>query len=260
MLKRIACPWFPAVAIAFMVAAIPATSRAQSPQLLADDATRYMALGDSLAAGYKVLPATDGYAFLLYQDGIFDRLPHTLFNNVAAVGATSLDVLLYQVPEALIPVSDGGFGAQFITLTVGGDDLVSIYKFASTHPNPADVIQFANQVLTAYGQNLFKILSQLRAGLPGVKIFVANQYALPEIQAVFPLVGPIINTFNGIVAQVVGQIPSNVFLVDIHTAFLGRNGLLLVDRHGVSLFEVHLTNVGHRVMEQAFADVIDQNK
>jgi lysophospholipase L1-like esterase len=260
MLKRVACPWFQAVAVAFIFAAIPATSRAQSPQLLADDATRYMALGDSLAAGYKVLPATNGYAFLLYQDGVFDRLPHTLFNNVAAVGATSLDVLLYQVPEALIPVSEGGFGAQFITLTVGGDDLVSIVRFAATHPNPADVLQFANQVVTAYGQNLFAILSQLRAGLPGAKIFVANQYALPDIQAVFPFTDQIINALNGATAQAVVAFPSHVFLVDVHAAFLGRNGLLLVDRHGVSISEVHLTNVGHRVMEQTFANVIDQSK
>jgi lysophospholipase L1-like esterase len=46
------------------------------------------------------------------------------------------------------------------------------------------------------------------------------------------------------------------YLVDVYEAFLGRTGLLLIERHGASAFEVHLTNAGHRVMAAAFADVI----
>ena len=53
-------------------------ARAQSQQQSADDATRVMALGDSIAAGYKAMPVTSGYAYLLYQGGVFDRFSHTL--------------------------------------------------------------------------------------------------------------------------------------------------------------------------------------
>src|SRR5512143_3444243 len=90
------------VALALGVA-LAAPASAQSPQQFDPDATRYMALGDSIAAGDKAMPATDGYAYLLYQDGVFDRVPHTLFNNISVVGATSEDLLNHQVPSAIIP-------------------------------------------------------------------------------------------------------------------------------------------------------------
>jgi len=169
-------------------------------------------------------------------------------------------VLFYQVPQALIPFESGGFNPKYVTLTVGGNDLLSILKFASTHQNPADVFQFANQVLTGYAQNLGEILFELQTGLPGAKIFVANQYTIPDIQAVLPFTDQIISAFNSVVSQVVGQFAGNVYVVDVYQAFLGRNGLLLGQRNAASAFETHLTTTGHRVMAQAFADVIGQNK
>ena len=160
---------------------------AQSPQVLDPDATRYMALGDSIAAGYKMAPATQAYPYLLYQGGVFDRMPHTLFNNLGAVGATSQDVLLHQVPQALIPVAIGGFGAQYITLTVGGNDILAIVRFAVTHQHdPLAIAAFAEAALARYSKNLTGILGQLRSFLPGVKIFVSNQYTIPGLDALAP--------------------------------------------------------------------------
>jgi lysophospholipase L1-like esterase len=246
--------------LALTLAPLSSAALAQSPQQLADDATRYMALGDSLAAGFKAMPVTEGYAYLLYEDGVFDRLPHTLFCDAAVPGATSFDVLLHQVPQAVIPLALGGFDAQYVTLTVGGNDLLSILRFALADPNENDVLLFAQQVLTTYAQNVGATLTQLRQGLPAAKIFVANQHTVPEIQALLPFADQVIDAFNAVITQVVSQFPTNVYLVDVHTAFLGRDGLLLVERHGASAFEVHLTNAGHRVMEQAFADVIQLNQ
>ena len=136
-------------------------ARAQSQQQFAVDATRVMALGDSIAAGYEAMPVTSGYAYLLYQNGAFDRIPHTLFCNAAVPGASSRDVLLYQVPLALIAPAKGGFGAHYITLTVGGNDLLAILQFAATHPDQNEVLQFAQQVLGGYAQNLGQILVKL---------------------------------------------------------------------------------------------------
>ena len=234
-------------------------ARAQSQQQFADDATRVMALGDSIAAGYKAMPVTSGYAYLLYQGGVFDRIPHTLFCNAAVPGASSRDVLLHQVPQALIVPVNGGFSPHYITLTVGGNDLLAILHFAATHPDQSQVLQFAQQVLGDYARNLGQSLAQLRAGLPQAKIFVANQYAIPEIQAILPFTDLVVDSFNAVVAQVVAQFP-NVFLVDAHEAFLDRSSLLLVERPGSSPFEVHLTSAGHRAMAQAFKDVVDQNR
>ena len=119
-----------------VAALVAAPAFAQSPQQLADDATRYMAMGDSLAAGFKAQPATQGYAFLLYQTGVFDRMPHTLFNNIGVVGATSGDVMKHQVPLAFISAALGGFQAQYITLNVGGNDIAALRALAATNPPP----------------------------------------------------------------------------------------------------------------------------
>ena len=92
-----------------------------------------------------------------------------------------------------------------------------------------------------------------------MKIFVANQYTVPEIEALFPEGAGVVALFNAVTAIVVGGVP-NAYLVDVHEAFLDRNGLLLIERNGASPLEVHLTNAGHRVMADAFADVIAANK
>ena len=139
---------------------------------------------------------------------------------------------------------------------MGGNDLLAILHFAATHPDPADVYQYGLQVLGQFGQNLGATLAQLRSGLPNATIFVSNQYTVPEIEAAVPLAGDLIAAFNGIVAQVVSQFPSQVYLVDVYQAFLRRNSVLLVERHGAGPFESHPTTLGHRVIAQTFAEVI----
>ena len=246
---------------AFVLAAalVAAPMFAQSPQQLADDATRYMAMGDSLAAGFKAQPATQGYAFLLYQTGVFDRMPHTLFNNIGVVGATSGDVLRHEVPLALIPAARGGFQPHYITLSVGGNDIAALRGLAATNPPPAVLQAAVADALQVYGQNLAGILGQLASQLPGVKIFVANQYTVPEIEALFPAGAGVVELFNATTAGVVAGVP-NAYVVDVYEAFLDRTGLLLIERRDASPLEVHLTNAGHRVMAQAFADVIAAHK
>jgi lysophospholipase L1-like esterase len=232
---------------------------AQSPQQLATDATRYMAMGDSIAAGFKAQPMTQGYAFLLYRGGVFDRMPHTLFNDIAVVGATSRDVLDHQVPLALIPGSRGGFVPQYITLTVGGNDIAAIRAFAATNPPQDMLFAFILERVGQYAANLGGILGALATQLPGVKIFVANQYTVPEIEGMFQGGAEALALFNQATATVVSNVPG-AYLVDVYEAFLGRNGLLLIERREASDLEVHLTNAGHRAMADAFADVIAANK
>ena len=254
-MKRIAR----AAALVLVAALAAAPVLAQSPQQIAGDATRYMAMGDSLAAGFKAQPVTQGYAFLLYQNGVFDRMPHTLFNDIAVVGATSGDVLAHQVPLALIPAARGGFAPRYVTLTVGGNDIASIQGYAATNPSSEALQLFIQTTLTEYGQNLAGILGQLAAQLPGVKIFVSNQYTVPEIDEKLEGGALVLTNFNNTTTDVVGSVPG-AYLVDVYEAFLGRTGLLLIERHEASDFEVHLTNAGHRVMADAFADVIAAHK
>jgi lysophospholipase L1-like esterase len=196
--------------------------------------TRYMALGDSLVAGYGAVPATQGYVYLLYKEGVFDTTTNTLLSNAGVPGVTSRQVLDHQVPQAI-----EAFRPTVITLTVGGNDLLRILQGAD-----------AGQVLSEFQTNFTLILQNLRTALPNARIVVSNLYSIPQIDGADQVV-PI---FNQIVAGVASAY--NVPVADVYSAFLGREGLLLIERPGAAAYEVHPTNAGYRVMAQAFEAVI----
>jgi lysophospholipase L1-like esterase len=217
--------------ISIMVLA-PSVVRAELPWQFTNH-TRYMALGDSIAAGYGAIPATEGYVYLLYQDGVIDSVQNTLFCNAAVPGATSKNVLDYQVPQVAL------FQPNVITITVGGNDLFQIMAGA----DPA-------QVLNDFALNLQQILYQLRTQLPNTRIYISNQYAVPEIAGS----DQIIPAFNNVVSQVAGAF--GVTVVDVYSAFEGRNGLLLIERHDAAPDQAHPTNAGYRAIANAFEAVI----
>jgi lysophospholipase L1-like esterase len=217
-----------------------------------DNDTRYMALGDSLSAGYKAKPATQGFIFQLYQSGAIDNLNNLLFCAAAVPGATSNDVLNYQIPQVHLFFSDTGVPyRKVVTLTVGGNDVLSVL-------NPDGTVKLGAipGMLQNYGQNLAAILSAL-ASMPGdVRVYAGNLY-----DPMLPVAGEegIISIMNQVTAQVVSAFPGKVVLVDIFSAFQGRSGLLLIEKHGVGVFEIHPTDVGYGVMAAAFADAIGKH-
>ena len=215
---------------------ISAAARADVPWTFSDN-TRYMALGDSLAAGYGAMPATQGYAYLLYQQGVYDQTANTLFANAAVPGATSGDVLAYQVPQAITR-----FQPTVVTLSAGGNDLLAIL-------NGADPLQVIGQ----FQANLAQILCGLRQALPQSRIYVHNLYDVPEITASVPGGLQAILGFNAVIAGVAQACGASV--ADVYSAFSGRNGLLLIERNGAGQFEVHPTNAGYREMANAFRAV-----
>ena len=214
----------------------PVGVSAEVPWQFADN-TRYMAMGDSLAAGYGAVPATQGYVYLLYKEGVFDKIPNTLLSNVGLIGATSQDVLDKQVPLAINP-----FMPTVITLTVGGNDLTSILTGADPET-----------VLENFQSNLTNIFMELRTKLPEAEIYISNLYDIPEI----PGATDVILVFNGIVDGVASGF--GVPVADVFSAFEGRKGLRLIQRNGADQFEVHPSNAGHRAMAKAFKAVIENN-
>ncbi len=220
--------------VAVLVVASVGIAGAELPWQFSEH-TRYMVLGDSLGAGYGAVPQTQGYAYRLYQEGAFDAVPGTIFSNAAVPGATSFDVLAYQVPQAAL------FMPDVIALTVGGNDLTAILGGADP-----------GAVLAQFGNNLFGILAELVGNTDAV-IYLSNLYVIPEI----PGADQIVPAFNQIVAGIASAFGDRVTVVDIHAAFDGRNGLLLIDRHGAATYEIHPTNAGHKAMADAFKAVIE---
>lgn len=217
--------------LALVLLVLPFEARAELPWQT-DLHTRYMALGDSLAAGFGAVPATRGYVYMLYRSGVYDTVPNTLLVNAGVSGATSADVLAYQVPQAVQV-----FHPTEITLSVGGNDLLRVLNGA----DPA-------QVLGEFQTNLIQILSQLRAGLPTARIIMSNQYTIPEIPGADQLIVPLNQIIEGVAAAF------GVEVADVHGAFLGRTGLLLIERHDADIYNVHPTNAGYRVMAECFIE------
>ena len=115
-----------------------------------------LALGDSLTAGYGATPMTNGYAYLLYKDGVYDTMTNTSFADAAVPGATSAQVLDFQVPLAL----QTGYQPEVIVMTVGGNDLLTIL-------NGAD----PTKVINAFAANLTGILGQISRRPPNSNIY-----------------------------------------------------------------------------------------
>lgn len=231
-----------AIAVALVAAfSFAGTARADMPWVYTDN-TRYLAMGDSLTAGYGATPMTGGYAFLLYEDGAYDQMTNTVFANVAVPGSTSAQVLAHQVPLAT-----SGFAPHVITMTVGGNDLFTILDAGA---DPATVIG-------TYQANLAAILGQLCWALPQTRIYVGNLYSIRGF--VVP-VEPVIQVFNQVIAGVAAYSNATVCggrvkVADVYTAFAGsQEGLLLTGRNGASFDQAHPSNAGHRAMARAFAD------
>lgn len=212
------------------------------PWVSFDTHTRYLAMGDSISAGYKAMPATQAFTYNLYQSNAIDNVNNTLFCVMAVPGAMSQDVLSYQVPQAhLFLANTGQSYRKVITLTVGGNDLLQVLQGADP-----------TIVLAAFGQNLGQILGQLRFQFPDARIYVANYYD-PKLPVASEK--DLVIALNQVIAIVASQVPQ-VKLVDIFTAFEGRSGLLLIEKKGSDILQIHPTNTGYRVITDAFAAAI----
>lgn len=231
-----------------VLALLPAAALAALPAVNAP--VRYMALGDSLAAGYKAMPATAGYAYQLYLDRAFGSIANVVFDNASVPGATSSDLLNYQLPQV------ARFDPNVVTISIGGNDLLALLA----SPNPLLELQ---AVLLNFSQNLGGSLAQLCGGMDaGGRIFIHNLYEIPQI----PLTRQAVPVFNSVLANTVAAVAQSqactgksLAVADVYSAFLGQHGLLLIERYlkkGINVLEVHPTDKGHRVIEGTFRALI----
>jgi len=222
--------------------------------------TRYMVMGDSLGAGYGARPQTQGYAYLLYKTGTFDKSNNTLLTNAAVIGVTSSDVLNHQLPQATV------FSPDVVTLTVGGNDLTPLFALITVLP-PDEFQQKLVETVTALANNIGFTLIGLCSDTPQepISIYVGNLYSLPIDQQLGLPVGTIdqiVQYVNGAILQAVINVDGlglncTLGVADIYSAFYGQTGLLLIERNGADPFEIHPTNAGHKVIANAFKAVIN---
>ena len=174
-----------------MAAALIAITTFITPALAsAPDGPVHMGLGDSVAAGSGANNSNTAYAARLNRylrsvdcnEGASNACPHLQFSDYSVGGAKSGDLIATQLGPALAEIEarrldgDPMNDVEFITLTIGGNDLFQPVLGACSGGVDGNCVGTITSVFTMYQQNLALILFSLRAAAPDAEIAIMTYY------------------------------------------------------------------------------------
>ncbi len=258
-----------------LFAAVVMTAALAAPTAAAEPATRYVALGDSLAWGDGASdPATTAYVPLLadYFAGTTHAGAKQMI-NLGIGGETTGSFIERQLAAAVALIDDPATDTRVVTISIGGNDLLNLIN----EPDDPCVIDFGSptcQALMASGftgvqGNLPVILGTLQAALdrdPGLeKLFVLLPYnAFSGTGSPFePIVAGGLRGADGIVdCGALGNV-ANVGLDDLLGCTALAMGAIPVDSYpyfegrGLELthigegFNIHPNDAGYALIAKA---------
>lgn len=224
----------------------------------------YAALGDSVAAGEGAMPVTQGYAYQLYEQGVFGAVQQMDFANLAVRGGRTWEVRDHQVPALLC--AEPAQRPTVVTITVGGNDFlrgdINIFGIASRVVGAVNLL-LNNGTPLVSASVMDPITGQPCRPLSNVTILVSNYYSIPHpVAAVAAQLDAALQGFSQALAYLLPsvQVPagSRVAMVDLYSPSVGRQGLVLIQRRlgfgGAFDFEIHPTNLGHAFIAQQFEE------
>jgi lysophospholipase L1-like esterase len=238
----------------------------------------YISLGDSVAAGEGALPVTQGFAYRLYDQGVFGRKQTMDFSNIAIKGVTSLEVMGYQVPQAIcVQPPRIAVAPSVITLSTGANDFLVYMHEHMQELTPASIQDEAEQI-AANVENIILLLVFgspylpdycATQGIEGITVLVSNYYRFnhpdPGIDGLLNLaLGAFDASMRDRIANIQAMIAmagstARVGYVDTLTAMEGKKGVLLIEkRNGYNSpfdFEIHPSNEGHKIIAAEFEKV-----
>jgi hypothetical protein len=248
------------IAAALWMALAPAAVHAQ----ITFQKTEYhVAMGDSVAAGEGAMPVTNGYAYRLYDQGVFGQKQVMDFANLAVRGGRSWEFLNHQVPQVLCTRTSPR--PTVLTVTVGAidflrgdDDILGI---------AARVAEGINRLLNNGTALVASPVLEPTTGLPcpalsNVTILVSNYYSIPHPDPVLnALLDQALRGFDQALRFFLSSVNvpagSRLAVVDLYTPSIDKQGLVLIQRRlgftGPFDFEVHPTNAGHAFIAAQFA-------
>lgn len=224
----------------------------------------YVAMGDSVAAGTGAMPVTNGYAYQLYDHGVFGQKQAMEFADVAVRGGRSWDFRDHQVAQVLC--AEPAQRPTVVTITAGANDFFrndpDILGIAARVVGGIDLL--LNNDTTVSVPALDPVTLQPCRALTNVTILVSNYYSMPHpVPVVFDQLDAALRGFDQALRywlQFV-SVPqgSRVAIVDLYSASLGRQGLVTIERHlgyeAVFDFNIHPTNLGHAFIAAEFERV-----
>ena len=239
---------------------------AASAQINFEKSGYYVAMGDSVAAGEGALPVTHGYAYQLYDQGVFGQKQATDFANVSIRGGRTWE-LREQVAEVLCaaPVQR----PTVVTITAGANDFFR--GDFNVHAIALRVVDAINLLLNNGTPFVATPVLDPATGtscprLTNVTILVSNYYRIPiPVPAVDAQVDAALAGFDALMQALLPTINvpagSKLGYVDLYGASEGREGLVLVERRlgfsGPFDWDPHPTNLGHTFIAQEFAKVFE---
>lgn len=181
----------------------------------------YLIFGDSITTGYGLADKTTRYATLISKKlGIAER-------NYGVDGATSADLL------AKINGSDeikrNIAGAEFISVSIGGNDLLDKYKYILPQALGVDVTDRSAEIDAAYAafdENLRAIFAAIREQNPDCKVYIQTLYnpygdlTVMDRYNAGTLLDPYINKLNNIIRTRTAE--KNCTVVDVAAALNGN--------------------------------------
>ena len=222
----------------------------------------YAAMGDSVAAGEGALPVTNGYAYELYERGVFGPIPETHFANLSARGARSWELRDRQVPQLLC--SEPSRRPTVVTITAGANDFLrGDGDISSIARRVADAVALLLNNASPFGTPpvLDPVTGAPCRRLEGVTILVSNYYSIPHpVPLVAAQLDAALRGFDQALRYWLQYVPvpagSSVTVVDLYTGSVGTQGLVTIERRlgfsGVFDFDVHPTNLGHQYIAGEF--------
>ena len=206
--------------------------------------TKFVVLGDSIAAGEGASEKAKSYAELIAAARGFDLA------NFAVGGNDSDDLLkiLAENEEALQAIEQ----ADIIDLSIGGNDLL--------HTNVITLVlrmiflgdtSAAQEHIADFAVNFAVIVETIRELNPDALFIVQTLYNCMEG---VPLVGDAyeaaILMLNQVYRDYLAANPGAYELADVYAAFMGREGLVFRDR-------IHPSDAGHEMIAKVVTAIID---
>lgn len=250
----------PLAAFLFFIAALLLIS-AGTPDATAQQAPRYIAIGDSLSYGLGATsPNEGGYVFRV----------HEALRSSERFGATGIDLINLSVPGATSPdlMEPGGqlenavrearrsVETPVVTVSAGGNDLLALADPGS--PCLSDLqtepcVALLGETLSALQSNLDSVLQALSEAAPEATIVVVDLYnpfsGTGDIRELIADAG--VQRINGVIAAVASNPDRNVELASVFQLFQGRGNQWISDDR------IHPNDDGHAVIAEVVLAALD---
>lgn len=245
--------------VRFAIACVLLSPAVAAAQVNFEKTGYYAALGDSVAAGEGAMPATNGYTYQLYEQGVFGTKQQMDFSSLAVRGGRSWDLLNHQVPQLLC--AEPAMRPTVVTITMGANDFLR--GDANVPAIAFRVVNAVNQLLN--NDNGFAVpvvdpfTNRPCRRLQNVTVLVSNYYRIPHPDpSVAAQFDAALKGFDFVLRMGLQglNVPagSKVAVVDLYTMSLDHSAeFVLTDRPGG--YDIHPTNLGHTLIAKEFQKV-----